>query len=114
MTSAELAVHAVPTFADVLATLGREAFIDVELKEWVPAIIDLLDDARAGNVDRIAISSFHDDVLRNVGSGRPRMAALAEHRRPRRQRDQSGEPAGLLGHRCSLEVDQSKNCRTCP
>jgi glycerophosphoryl diester phosphodiesterase len=74
LTADQLAEHGVPTLATVLAGVGRRPFLDVELKEWVPAAIRILDAARAddrGGLERAVLSSFEDDVLQEVGRVRP-------------------------------------------
>ena len=48
-----------------------EPFLDVELKEWVPGVIDALDGARGPTLERAAVSSFDLGILRNVGRARP-------------------------------------------
>ncbi|MEP7158970.1 MAG: glycerophosphodiester phosphodiesterase family protein, partial [Chloroflexota bacterium] len=43
LTAAELSDHGVPSLAGVLADVGRGPFVDVELKEWVSAAVDVLE-----------------------------------------------------------------------
>jgi glycerophosphoryl diester phosphodiesterase len=80
LTAEELAVHGIPTLAEVFAAVGREAFVDVELKGApVPAIVDVLDAARGrarvGDDDptlyRAVVSSFEAVTLAWLGLRRP-------------------------------------------
>jgi glycerophosphoryl diester phosphodiesterase len=74
LTAGQLAQLRVPTLSAVLAAVGRRSFLDVELKEWVPAVVGVLEAARAGpdgGLERTVISSFHDEILREVGRLRP-------------------------------------------
>ncbi|MEZ0240324.1 MAG: glycerophosphodiester phosphodiesterase [Chloroflexota bacterium] len=80
LTAEELAGHGVPTLAEVFAAVGREAFVDVELKgSPVPAIVDVLDAARGragvGDGDptlyRAVVSSFEAVTLAWLGLRRP-------------------------------------------
>ena len=80
LTAEELAGHGIPTLAEVFAAVGREAFVDVELKGTpVPAVLDLLDAARGragvGDGDatlyRVAVSSFEAVTLAWLGLRRP-------------------------------------------
>src|SRR3954468_10338525 len=74
LSAAELEQHGVPALADVLALAGRDAFLDVELKE-LPGddFLDVLAQARGegDGLRRAIVSSFHPDVLAWVGSARP-------------------------------------------
>lgn len=76
----ELAGHGVPTLAEVFAALGREPFVDVELKGApVPAVVEVLEAARgrAGVGDgeptlyHAAVSSFEAVTLAWLGLRRP-------------------------------------------
>jgi glycerophosphoryl diester phosphodiesterase len=74
LTAGQLEAHGVPTLSAVLAAVGQGPFLDVELKEWVPAVVGVLDAARgdeSGGLERAVISSFEDDVLGDVGRLRP-------------------------------------------
>lgn len=80
LTAEELAGHGVPTLAEIFAAVGREAFVDVELKgSPVPAIVDVLDAARGragvGDGDptlyRAVVSSFEAVTLAWLGLRRP-------------------------------------------
>ncbi|HYN68877.1 MAG TPA: glycerophosphodiester phosphodiesterase [Candidatus Eisenbacteria bacterium] len=80
LTAAELAAHGIPSLAEVFAAVGREPFVDVELKgSPVPAVVEVLDAARgivgAGDAQptlyRAAISSFEAVTLAWLGLRRP-------------------------------------------
>lgn len=72
---AALARLGVPTLAAVLAAIGREPFLDIELK--APATDELIRvvEAARGNgesrLDRAAISSFDPDILASIGARKP-------------------------------------------
>jgi glycerophosphoryl diester phosphodiesterase len=78
LSVAELAEHGVPTLAQVLAAVGCDPFLDVELKEVVPGAIDALelergridDDGRPALRDAV-LSSFHPEILEWLGAERP-------------------------------------------
>ena len=78
LTADELADHGIPTFGEVLAAVGCDPFLDVELKEPVPAAIDLLELER-GRTDEdgrpalrsAVLSSFHAGLLRWLADARP-------------------------------------------
>lgn len=78
LTAAECAEHGVSSLAEVLAAVGCDPFLDVELKERVPAAIDLLelergrvgDDGRPA-LCRAVVSSFDAEILGWVGAERP-------------------------------------------
>ena len=46
-------------------------FVDVELKVWVPEVIEVLEAARGPELNRAAVSSFDAGALWNVGRDRP-------------------------------------------
>jgi glycerophosphoryl diester phosphodiesterase len=78
LTAAELAEHGIPTFAEVLTAVGCDPFLDIELKEPVPAAIDQLELERGrtgddGNPElrNAALSSFHAGILRWLQEVRP-------------------------------------------
>lgn len=78
LTAEELAVHGVPTLAHVLAAVDCDVFLDVELKERVPGVIDLLEleRGRVGDDGRptlrsAVISSFDPEILAWLGEQRP-------------------------------------------
>lgn len=71
LSAAALGRHGVPALADVCAAVGRRPFLDVELKEWVPAVIDALDGARGPTLDRAIVSSFDLGILDAIGRARP-------------------------------------------
>lgn len=78
LTAAQLAEHGVPTFAQVLGVADCEFFLDVEMKEPVPAALDALelergrveDDGRAV-IRNAAVSSFHAPILAWLAAQRP-------------------------------------------
>lgn len=78
LTAAELADHGVPALADVLAAVGRDPFLDVELKEPVQGAIDVLERERGRTgengcptLERAVISSFDHGILRWLANERP-------------------------------------------
>jgi glycerophosphoryl diester phosphodiesterase len=80
LTAEELSGHGVPTLAEVFAAVGREAFVDVELKGApVPATIEVLEAARGlprvdggeSTLYRAAVSSFEAMTLAWLGERRP-------------------------------------------
>ena len=78
LTAAELADHGIPTLGEVLAAVGCDPFLDVELKEAVPAAIDVLelergrvdDDGRPELRDAV-VSAFEVETLRWLARERP-------------------------------------------
>lgn len=78
LSASQLADHGIPTLADVLAAVGTEAFLDVELKEVVQGAIDVLERARGGVEDdgrsvvrNTALSSFDLPILEWLRAERP-------------------------------------------
>ena len=73
LTADELAAHGVPSLREALAEAGAEAFLNVELKEWVPAFVEVLESARGtrAELDRTVVTSFDDDIHRQVRQVRP-------------------------------------------
>src|SRR5687768_2361731 len=78
LTAAELAQHGIPSLAQVLAAIGCDPFVDVELKEPVQGAIDVLelergriDDDGAPTLRSAVVSSFDARILRWVGDQRP-------------------------------------------
>jgi glycerophosphoryl diester phosphodiesterase len=68
----ELAEAGIPTLADVLASAGRRAFVDVELKGApVPDVIPVLEVARGTDLARAVVSSFEAETIAWVGDRRP-------------------------------------------
>jgi glycerophosphoryl diester phosphodiesterase len=70
LTAAQLAEHGVPTLGEVLAAVGCDPFLDVELKEPVKGAIDALELERGGVDDsgtpelrNAVVSSFDAPVL---------------------------------------------------
>jgi glycerophosphoryl diester phosphodiesterase len=76
LTAAELRDHGVPTLEEVLAAVGREPFLDVELKgAATPRVVKILEGARAGidgNLHRAVVSSFEAWTLAWLQERRPR------------------------------------------
>jgi glycerophosphoryl diester phosphodiesterase len=78
LTAAECAVHGISSLGQVLAAVGCDPFIDVEMKEKVPGAIDVLELER-GRVDddgrpelrNTILSSFHVGVLEWLAAERP-------------------------------------------
>jgi glycerophosphoryl diester phosphodiesterase len=74
MTATELQAVGVPTLADVLATAGPDAFLDVELKELPgPAFLEVLGAARSdgSGLRRAVVSSFQPEILAWLAAERP-------------------------------------------
>jgi len=71
LSATALERHGVPALAEVCAAVGRRPFLDVELKEWLPAVVEVLDGARGPGLDRATVSSFDAGILRSVGRARP-------------------------------------------
>jgi len=58
----------VPSLADVLSTVGRRPFLDVELKEVLgPAVVELLAGARGPGLSNAVVSSFEVAALERIG-----------------------------------------------
>lgn len=74
-TAADLADHGIPGLADVLAAVGRQPFLDVELKTLPnEAFLEVLGAARAAPdaaIQRVAISSFEPASLAWIARRRP-------------------------------------------
>jgi len=78
LTAAECAAHGISSLAEVLVSVGCDPFLDVELKEKVPAAIDVLELER-GRVDEddrptlrnAVVSSFDANVLGWLAAERP-------------------------------------------
>ena len=62
LTAAECAEHGIPSLGGVLAAVGCDPFLDVELKEKVPAAIDVLELER-GRVDDDGQPELRDAVV---------------------------------------------------
>jgi glycerophosphoryl diester phosphodiesterase len=78
LTAAECARHGISTLGEVLGAVGCDPFLDVELKEWVPGALDLLDLERSrvdddGNSElrNAAVSSFDATILESLAAARP-------------------------------------------
>lgn len=67
LTAAQLAVHGVPTLAEVLAQVPRRAFLDVELKADVGrAVVEVLAAGRGADLQRAVVSSFEAAALERI------------------------------------------------
>jgi glycerophosphoryl diester phosphodiesterase len=78
LTAAELATHGIPTLTQVLGVTDCEFFLDVELKEPVPAAIDALELERGRTGEdggptlrNAAFSAFEPATLRWLAERRP-------------------------------------------
>jgi glycerophosphoryl diester phosphodiesterase len=78
LTAAQLAEHGVATLADVLAAVGCDPFLDVELKEPVQGAIDALelergrtDDEGRPELRNAVVSSFEVPILAWLRALRP-------------------------------------------
>jgi glycerophosphoryl diester phosphodiesterase len=78
LTAAQLAEHGVPSLGQLLATIGCDPFVDVELKEPVQGAIDALELERGGVDDdgrailrNAAVSSFQPTILAWLRVQRP-------------------------------------------
>jgi glycerophosphoryl diester phosphodiesterase len=80
LTAEQLSGHGIPSLAEVFAAVGREAFVDVELKGApVPAVVEVLEAARGQatvgdgepTLYRAAVSSFEPPTLAWLGQRRP-------------------------------------------
>lgn len=78
LTAAQLAEHGIPTLAEVLKAVGCDPILDVELKEVVPAAIDVLELERGRVADdgtpilhNAVLSSFDTGILRWLAEERP-------------------------------------------
>lgn len=68
-----LAAAGIPTLVEVLEAAGPRPFLDIELKgEPVPAIIEIIEDARGPSIEGTVVSSFEPATLAWVGQARPR------------------------------------------
>ena len=68
LSAEALALHGVPTLADVLAALPRRAFLDVELKEDPGrGAVEVLLAGRGPGLERAVVSSFEVATLERVG-----------------------------------------------
>lgn len=67
VSAATLGALAVPTLAEVLTTVGRRPFLDVELKVDVgPAAVEVLKAGRGRGLANAVVSSFHPAALERV------------------------------------------------
>jgi glycerophosphoryl diester phosphodiesterase len=71
LTAAELQDLGVPTLAQTLSAVGGQPFLDVELKQWVPDALAVLEAARGKGMDGCVISCFEVDVIAEVRRLRP-------------------------------------------
>ena len=73
LPAAALVVLGVPTLAELLATVGRRPFLDVELKvDTGPVLIEVLAAGRGPELMRAVVSSFHPAALERVAQLAPR------------------------------------------
>ena len=72
LTAPALAAFGVPTLAEVVATAGRRAFLDVELKS-VPghAVVDVLAGYRGPDLSNAVVSSFKPAALEAIARRAP-------------------------------------------
>lgn len=68
-----LAAAGVPTLREVLAAVGRDPFLDVELKgdPGIPAVVDVLGAARGPGLAHAVVSSFEPATLEALGRAAP-------------------------------------------
>ena len=67
LSVAALAAFGIPTLADVLATVGRHPFLDVELKgDPGPRIVEILAGGRGPGLSNAVVSSFEAVALERV------------------------------------------------
>jgi glycerophosphoryl diester phosphodiesterase len=78
LTAAECAAHGISLLGDVLREVGCDPFLDVELKELVPAAIDMLelergrvDEAGQPELRNAVVSSFDPAILGWLAETRP-------------------------------------------
>ena len=99
LTAEALEALGIPTLADVLAAIGRRAFLDVELKgEHDRAVVEVLASGRGADLRDAVVSSFETATLERVGG-------LA----PSWPRWLNSETLDADGHRDALEL----GCRGC-
>ena len=68
LSAAALEALGVPTLAEVLTTVGRRPFLDVELKEVLgPSVVELLAGARGPGLSNAVVSSFEVAALERIG-----------------------------------------------
>ena len=87
LTAAALGALGVPTLAEVLATVGRRVFLDVELKgDPGAAVVGVLAAGRGPALEHAVVSSFERAALERVARLAPGLAALAQRVMARRGR----------------------------
>jgi glycerophosphoryl diester phosphodiesterase len=63
----------IPSLADVLAAVPRDAFLDVELKDLHDrAVVEVLAAVRGAELRRAVVSSFDEETLERIGGLAPR------------------------------------------
>jgi glycerophosphoryl diester phosphodiesterase len=85
LTAAQLAIHGVPTLAEVLARVPRRAFLDVELKVALGrSVVEVLAAGRGADLQRAVISSFEVSAIERIRSLAPAWPCWlnSEHLRP--------------------------------
>lgn len=72
LTATALGDLGVPTLAEVLAAVPRDAFLDIELKEDAgPAPVEVIEATRGPRLERAVVSSFDPGALERVATLRP-------------------------------------------
>ena len=75
LAAGELAAWGIPTLAEVLAAAGREAFLDIELKEpatdSVLAVIHAARGRADGTLEQAVVSSFDPAIVAGLRAARP-------------------------------------------
>lgn len=68
LSASELSAAGVPTLADVIRAVPRDAFLDVELKgDHGSAVVDVLAAERGRSLPNAVVSSFEADTLERIG-----------------------------------------------
>jgi glycerophosphoryl diester phosphodiesterase len=78
LTAAECAGHGISLLGEVLAAIGCDPFLDVELKERVPGVIDALEIER-GRIDDEGRPELRNTVVSSFDAG---ILAWLRHERP--------------------------------
>jgi glycerophosphoryl diester phosphodiesterase len=67
LSAAALRAIGIPTLTDVMATVGRRPFLDVELKEVVgPVLVEILAGSRGPALSNAVVSSFEPAALERI------------------------------------------------
>ena len=103
LSAAALEALGVPTLADVLTTVGRRPFLDVELKEVLgPAVVELLAGARGPGLSNAVVSSFEVAALERIGHLAPAWPRWLNSQHADRHRHRDGARARLPRRRREL------------